>query len=56
MLIEHMGPAYTFRIYAALTVACCVFSYYLVPEPRESILEQVNDWQRFQFVRAGKWR
>jgi SP family galactose:H+ symporter-like MFS transporter len=42
-LIEHLGPAYTFWIYAVLSGTCWIFSYYFVPETRGRTLEQIYD-------------
>jgi len=48
-LLEKLGRSPTFALYAFFSVACWLFSYYLVPETKGRTLEQIE-----AFWRAGR--
>ena len=41
-LVQALGPARTFWLYALFGVAAWIFSYYLVPETKGRTLEQIE--------------
>jgi len=43
LLVEQLGPAYTFWLYALVSVASWVFAYRLVPETKGRTLEEINE-------------
>ena len=46
LLIDAIGPAGTFFIYAAMSVCAWIFTYSLVPETKGKSLEQIEaDWE-----------
>ena len=46
-LVDALGPSRTFWLYAVLTVASWIFSYYLVPETKNRTLEEIERSWRF---------
>ncbi len=46
LLLENLGGAYTFWVYAAVSVASWIFSYRLVPETKGRTLEEINEQWR----------
>ena len=47
LLVESLGAAYTFWVYAAVSVASWIFSYCLVLETKGRTLEEINEqWDR----------
>lgn len=45
-LIHSIGEAYTFWIFAGITVVCLLFTYYLVPETKGISLEKIEkNWR-----------
>ena len=42
VLLNSLGPAYTFWLYAILSVAAFIFSYRLVPETKGRELEEIE--------------
>lgn len=47
LLVENLGAAYTFWVYAAVSIASWIFSYRLVPETKGRTLEEINaQWRR----------
>jgi SP family galactose:H+ symporter-like MFS transporter len=45
-LVERLGAAYTFWLYAVLSVAAFIFSYAFVPETKGRTLEQIEAFWR----------
>lgn len=46
-LIEFIGEAFTFWTFAAITVLCLLFTYFLVPETKGISLEKIEqNWQK----------
>jgi hypothetical protein len=43
LLLESLGAAYTFWVYAAVTVASWIFCFRLVPETKGRTLEEINE-------------
>jgi sugar porter (SP) family MFS transporter len=43
LLLDRLGAAYTFWLYAAVSVASWIFSYSLVPETKGRTLEEINE-------------
>jgi sugar porter (SP) family MFS transporter len=43
LLVERLGPAYTFWIYALVSVASWIFGYRKVPETKGRTLEEINE-------------
>ena len=43
LLVEHLGAAYTFWLYAAISVGSFMFSYQLVPETKGRTLEEITE-------------
>jgi hypothetical protein len=47
LLVESLGAAYTFWVYAVVSVASWIFSYRMVPETKGRTLEEINEqWDR----------
>lgn len=42
-LIQYLGNAYTFWLYAIVTIGCWLFTYYLVPETKGKTLEEIGE-------------
>lgn len=42
VLVERLGPSYTFWLYAMVSIGSLVFSYYLVPETKGRTLEEIS--------------
>ena len=43
ILIDRLGPAYTFWLYAIVSIGSLAFSYYLVPETKGRTLEEIGN-------------
>ena len=43
VLVEHLGPSYTFWLYAMVSIGSFVFSYALVPETKGRTLEEIGN-------------
>ena len=43
VLVENLGPGYTFWLYAIVRIGSLVFSYYLVPETKGRTLEEIGN-------------
>jgi len=47
LLVQRLGAAYTFWVYAGASVASWIFCYRLVPETKGRTLEDINErWDR----------
>ncbi len=47
-VVALLGSAYTFWLYALLTVGAWVFTYFLAPETKGRTLEQIQEFWRRQ--------
>jgi SP family galactose:H+ symporter-like MFS transporter len=52
-LVEALGPAHTFWLYALFAMATWMFAYYLVPETKGRSLEEIERSMHGKAVRAG---
>jgi MFS family permease len=43
VLVERLGPSYTFWLYAIVSISSFLFAYYLVPETKGRTLEEIGD-------------
>jgi hypothetical protein len=43
VLVNKLGPSYTFWLYAIVSIGSFAFSYYLVPETKGRTLEEIGD-------------
>lgn len=43
LLVESLGPSYTFWLYAVVSISSLLFSYSLVPETKGRTLEEIDD-------------
>jgi sugar porter (SP) family MFS transporter len=43
LLVDSLGAAYTFWVYAGVSVASWIFCYWLVPETKGRTLEEINE-------------
>jgi sugar porter (SP) family MFS transporter len=46
LLVQNLGPSYTFWVYAAVSIASWIFAYRMVPETKGRTLEEINDQWR----------
>jgi hypothetical protein len=47
MLLDLLGPSWTFWLYGLLALGAWLFSYYLVPETKGRTLEEIEGfWQK----------
>jgi sugar porter (SP) family MFS transporter len=46
VLVDSLGPSYTFWLYAVVSISSFLFSYYLVPETKGRTLEEIGDLMR----------
>jgi len=52
LLLDSLGAAYTFWLYAAVGVSYWIFAYWLVPETKGRTLEEINERLRIGFFRV----
>jgi MFS family permease len=43
VLVDSLGPSFTFWLYALVSISSFLFSYYLVPETKGRTLEEIGD-------------